>query len=72
MNILQFDNHPLSDRTLHPRKQKVELLYIYNHATVIRLLSQIYRAFGPLGEKLDFSDPWNLKLNETLITKPTN
>ena len=37
MNILEFDNHPLSAITLHPRKQKVELLYIANHATVIRL-----------------------------------
>ena len=36
MNILELDNHPLSARTLHPRKQKVELLYIANHAMVIR------------------------------------
>ena len=34
MNILGFDNHPLSAKSLHPRKQKVELLYICNHATV--------------------------------------
>ena len=37
MNILQFDDHPLSAITLHPRKQKVELLYICNHAMVMRL-----------------------------------
>ena len=37
MNILEFDNHPLSAIILHPKKQKVKLLYIYNHATVIRL-----------------------------------
>ena len=48
MNILEFDNHPLSAITLHPRKQKVELLYICNHATVIRLL---YLRFIELGGK---------------------
>ena len=38
MNILQFDDHPLSAMiTLHPRKQKEELLYICNHAMVMRL-----------------------------------
>ena len=28
MNILEFDNHPLSATTLHPKNQKVELFYI--------------------------------------------
>ena len=37
MNILEFDNHALSAIILHPRKQKVELVYICNNATVIRL-----------------------------------
>ena len=55
MNILEFDNHPLSAIILQPRKQKVELLYICNHATVTRLsyLRFIYRAVGCLGEKLE-------------------
>ena len=53
MNILEFDNHPLSAIILHPRKQK------------------IYRAVGCLGEKLDFSVHWDLKLIATLITKLT-
>ena len=37
MNILELNNHPLSAITLHPRKQKVELLYICNLVLVIRL-----------------------------------
>ena len=28
MNILEFDDHPLSATTLHPKIQKVELFYI--------------------------------------------
>ena len=72
MNILEFDNHPLSATTLHPKKQKVELLYICNHAMVMTFTSHIYRAVGPFGEKLDFLVPRNLKLDATLITKHTN
>ena len=59
MNILEFDNHPLSAITLHPRKQKAEL-YICNHATVIRLsylrFIELSVPWG-LGEKLDFFRP---------------
>ena len=68
MNILELNNHPLSAITLHPRKQKVELLYICNLVMVIRLS---YLRFVE-EESLIFSDPWDLKLNETFITKPTN
>ena len=53
MNILEFDNHHLSPITLHPRKQKVELLYICNHATVIRLLYLIF---------IELSVPWEKSL----------
>ena len=72
MNILEFDNHPLSFTTLHPKKQKVEFFYICNHAMVMPFTSHIYRAVGPFGEKFDFLVPRNLKLDATLITKPTN
>ena len=72
MNILEFDNYPLSTTTLHPKKQKVELFYIFIHAMVMTFTSHIYRAIGPFGEKLDFLVPRNLKLDATLITKPTN
>ena len=54
MNILEFDNYLLSTTTLHPKKQKVELFYICNHAMVMTLTSHIYRAVGPFGEKFDF------------------
>ena len=73
MNILEFDNHPFSAIILHPRKQKVELLYICNHATEIRLS---YLRFMELlvawKKSLIFSVSWDLKLIATLITKPTN
>ena len=73
MNILEFDNHPLSAISLHPKKQKAELLYICNHATVIRLsYLRFIELSVPWERSLIFSDPWDLKLNETLITKPTN
>ena len=71
-NILEFDNHPLSATTLHPKKQTVELFYICNHAMVMTFISHIYRAVGPFGEKFDFLVPRNLKLDATLIRKPTN
>ena len=72
-NILEFDNHPLSATTLHPKKQKVELFFhICNHAMVMTFISRIYRAVGPFGEKFDFLAPRNLKLDATLITKPKN
>ena len=71
-NILEFDNYPLSATTLHPKKQKVELFHICNHAMVMTFISHIYRAVGPLGEQFDFLVPRNLKLDATLITKPTN
>ena len=73
MNILELNNRPLSAITLHPRKQKVELLDICNVVMVIRL--SYLRFIGllvPWEESLIFSDPWDLKLNETFITKPTN
>ena len=74
MDILEFDNHPLSATTLHPKNQKVELFYICNHAMVMTFTSHIYRAVGPFGEQFDFLGPTyrNLKLDATLITKPTN
>ena len=72
MNILEFDNHPLSATTLNPKKQKVELFYICNHAMVMTFTYHIYRAVGPFGEQFDFLVPRNLKLDATLITKPTN
>ena len=71
-NILEFDNHPLSATTLHPKKQKVEFCYIRNHAMVMTFISHIYRAVGPFGEKFDFLVSRNLKLDATLITKATN
>ena len=71
MSILEFDNHPLSATTLHPKKQKVEL-YICYHAMAMTFISHIYRAVGPFGEKFDFLVPRNLKLDATLITKPAN
>ena len=39
---------------------------------VMTFISHIYRAVGPLGEKFDFLVPRNLKLDATLIIKPTN
>ena len=72
MNILEFDNHPLSATTLHPKNQKVELFYICNHAMVMTFTSHIYRAVGPFEEQFDFLVPRNLKLDATLITKSTN
>ena len=73
MNILEFDNHPLSAIALRPRKQKVELFYICNHATVIRLsYLRFIELSVPWERGLIFSDPWDLKLNETLITNSTN
>ena len=60
MNILEFDNHPLSAIILHPRKQKVELLYICNHATVIRLSYLRFIELSVAWEKslkLDFLSP---------------
>ena len=73
MNILEFDYHPLSAVSLHPRKQKKELLYICNHATVIRLsYLRFIELSVPWERCLILSDPLDLKLNETLITKPTN
>ena len=39
---------------------------------VMTFISHIYRAVGPFGEKFDFLVPWDLKLDATLITKPTN
>ena len=71
-NILEFDNHSLSATTLHPKKQKVELYYICDHAMAMTFISHIYRAVGPFGEKFDFLVPRNLKLDATLVTKPTN
>ena len=47
MNILEFDNRPLSAIILHLRKQK-----IYQ-----------YRAVGCLGEKLDFFSPLGFEAN---------
>ena len=73
MNILDLSNHPLSAITLHPKKEKVELLYICNHVMVIRLsYLRFIELSVPWEESLIFSDPWDLKLNETFITKPTN
>ena len=73
MNILEVDNHPLSAILLHPRKQKVELLYIFNHATVIRLSYLRFIELLVAWEKsLIFSAPGDLKLIATLNTKPTN
>ena len=73
MNILELNNHPLLAITLHPRKQKVELLYICNLVMVIRLsYLRFIELLVPKEESLIFSDPWDLKLNETFITKPTN
>ena len=70
MNIL---NHPLSAIILHPRKQKVELPDICNHATVIRLSYLRFIELSVAWEKcLTFSSPGDLKLIATLITKPTN
>ena len=73
MNILESDNHPFSAIILHSRKQKVELLYICNHATEIRLL---YLRFMELlvawKTSLIFSVSWDLKLIPTLITKLIN
>ena len=72
VNILVLMNI-FSAIILYPRKQKVELLHICNHATVIRLsYLRLYRAVGRLGEKFDFLAPWDVKLIATLITKPTN
>ena len=39
---------------------------------VMTFTSHIYRAVGPFGEQFDFLVPRNLKLDPTLITKPTN
>ena len=73
MNILKSDNHPLSAIALHPRKQKVGLLHIYNHATVTRLsYLRFIELSVPWEKSLLFADPWDMKLNETWITKPTN
>ena len=73
MNILEFDKSPLSAIILHPRKQKVELLYICNHATVIRLSYLRFIELSVASEKsLIFSASGHLKLITTLITKPTN
>ena len=71
-NILEFDNHPLSATTLYPKKQKVELFYICDHAMAMTFIPHIYRAVGPFGEKFDFLVHRNLKPDATLITKPTN
>ena len=68
MNILEFDNHSLSAIILHPRKQKVELLYTCNHAKVIRLSYLRFIELSVAWEKsLTFSVPWDLKLIGTLI-----
>ena len=73
MNILELNNDSLSAITLHPIKQKVELLYIFNLVMVIRLsYLRFIELSVPWEESLVFSDPWDLKLNETFITKPTN
>ena len=72
MNILEFDNHPLTATTLHPKNQKVERFTFCNHAMVMTFTSHIYRAVCPFGEQFDFLVPKNLKLDATLITKPTN
>ena len=73
MNILELNNDPLSAITLHPRKQKVELLYICNIVMVIRLsYLRFIELLVPWEESLFFSDLWDLKLNETFITKPIN
>ena len=72
LNILEFDNHPFSAIILHPRKQKVERLYICIHATVIRLSYLSIIELSVTWEKsLIFSVRWDLKLISTLITKPT-
>ena len=39
---------------------------------VMTLISHIYRAVGPFGEKFDFLVDRNLKLDATLIKKPKN
>ena len=66
-------NQPLSTIILHPRKQKVELLYTCNHATVIRLSYLRFIELSVAWEKsLIFSAPGDLKLIETLITTLTN
>ena len=70
MNILELNNHPLSAITLHPRKQKVELLYICNLVLVIRLsYLRFIELLVPWEESLIFSDPWELKLNENFHHK---
>ena len=62
MNILEL-NHPLTSITLHPRKQKEELLYICNLVMVIRLsYLRFIELLVPWEESLIFSDPWDLKL----------
>ena len=68
MNILEFDNHPLSAINFNPKKAK-SITYICNHAMAMTFISHIYRAVGPFGEKFDFLVPWDLK---QLNTKPTN
>ena len=54
----------------------MNILELDNHPLSAIILhprkQKIYRAVSCLGEKLDFSAHWDLKLIATLITKPTN
>ena len=73
MNILEFDKSHSFSYNFTSKKAKVELLYICNHATVIRLsyLRFIELSVG-WAKSLIFSVPGDLKLIATLITKLTN
>ena len=76
MNILQFDDHPLSAITLINLSKKARSrtsLYLQSCNGNETFIFQIYRAVSHLGESLIFlSVPWDLRLYTTLITKPTN
>ena len=63
MNILEFDNHPLSALSLHPRKQKAEILYNQT------FMSRIYRVIRPMGEKLDFFRPLGFEAKQDFDNK---
>ena len=48
------------------------IMTIYMDCNQTFIISQIYRVIRPLGEKLDFSVPWNLKPKATFTAKPPN
>ena len=66
----EFDKHLLSATTLHPRKQKVEPIYICNQRKSDFYIRRFIEVQVPWENSSIFSVPWDLKLKATLITKP--